>query len=342
MTGAPAASFGAPLSAAERAQTAATILAAQTASGLIPHADGQHADPWNHLEAAMALAVSGAPDAAERAVAALVAHQEPGGAFAAGYGPDGSVVDRRRDTNGSAYLSFALAQLWHVSGDAALVRRYWPAAVRALGFVCAQQRPSGAICWSDAPSGSRGDLALIAACSSIHASLRAAEDLAMALDLWLPAFVTDAASRLALALTWRRAAFSAKDHYAMDWYYPVLAGVLGGAAARHRLAAGWERFVRPGQGVLCRDDRRWVTAAETAECALACLRAGLRRKADALLVATRAARQDDGSYLTGLVYPELSSFPTGERTTYTAAAVLLAADALAGGPAAAVFAPGRR
>jgi hypothetical protein len=39
-------------------------------------------------------------------------------------------------------------------------------------------------------------------------------------------------------------------------------------------------------------------------------------------------RDDDGAYFTGIVYPELQHFPGNERSTYTAAAVVLAADAL--------------
>ena len=36
----------------------------------------------------------------------------------------------------------------------------------------------------------------------------------------------------------------------------------------------------------------------------------------------------DGYYLTGIVYPGLITFPTDECSTYTAAAVILAADAI--------------
>jgi hypothetical protein len=42
----------------------------------------------------------------------------------------------------------------------------------------------------------------------------------------------------------------------------------------------------------------------------------------------QALREDDGSYWTGIVYPEGKHFPGGERSTYTAGAVILAADAL--------------
>ncbi|MGH9109773.1 MAG: prenyltransferase, partial [Acidimicrobiales bacterium] len=55
---------------------------------------------------------------------------------------------------------------------------------------------------------------------------------------------------------------------------------------------------------------------------------GLDDLAVDLLVAGQALRLPDGTYWTGLVYPDEVSFPGGERTTYTAAAMVLAADAL--------------
>jgi len=57
-----------------------------------------------------------------------------------------------------------------------------------------------------------------------------------------------------------------------------------------------------------------------------------------LLAATRQLRDTDGSYFTGMVHPERLHFPGGERTTYSAAAVVLATDALVGtGPASGLF-----
>jgi hypothetical protein len=124
----------------------------------------------------------------------------------------------------------------------------------------------------------------------------------------------------------------------MDWYYPVLAGVVTGEPARRRLAAGRDRFVMEGLGVRCVDDKPWVTAAETCECAIAHLAAGETSLARQLLDWAQHLRHADGSYFTGMVHPERVHFPGGERTTYTAAAVVLAADALAGtGPASRLF-----
>ena len=54
----------------------------------------------------------------------------------------------------------------------------------------------------------------------------------------------------------------------------------------------------------CVSDEPWVTAAETAECALALAAVGDEATATDLLRWTRAHRHDDGVYWTGIVYPE--------------------------------------
>ena len=81
-------------------------------------------------------------------------------------------------------------------------------------------------------------------------------------------------ARCAEAIAERPGAFLPKDRWAMDWYYPVLAGVVTGDAgpgpAGRRL--GPVRHGRPGRPLRRRP--AWVTAAETCECALAHLAAG--------------------------------------------------------------------
>jgi hypothetical protein len=55
----------------------------------------------------------------------------------------------------------------------------------------------------------------------------------------------------------------------MDWYYPVLAGCMSGEPAKIRLADGWAEFAMEQLGIRCVSDEPWVTASETAECAIA-------------------------------------------------------------------------
>ena len=98
-----------------------------------------------------------------------------------------------------------------------------------------------------------------------------------------------------------------------------------------------------GLGVRCVSDEPWVTAAETAECAIAHAVAGRQgdgdrpARVDARRTATTTARTGPG-----IVYPEGVHFPAGERTAYTGAAVILAADTISGASAASGIFPARR
>ena len=125
----------------------------------------------------------------------------------------------------------------------------------------------------------------------------------------------------------------------MDWYYPVLAGVVS-ATRRTGWPIACTAFVMDGCGVRCVSDRPWVTVAETCECAMANLAVGNAEVATDLFRWAQQCRTDDGRYWTGTVFPDEGRFPTGERSTYTASAVVLAADALAGragSPASGLF-----
>jgi hypothetical protein len=115
----------------------------------------------------------------------------------------------------------------------------------------------------------------------------------------------------------------------MDWYYPVLGGAVRGQDADRRIAAGWDTFVVPGLGVRCVSDEPWVTAAETCELVIALNACGMRDQAIEVFASVQHLRHQDGSYWTGWQFANQAPFPR-ERSSWTAAAVVLAADALAG------------
>ena len=114
----------------------------------------------------------------------------------------------------------------------------------------------------------------------------------------------------------------------MDWYYPVLGGAVRGFEAQARIQGRWADFVVPGRGIRCLDDAPWVTAAETCELVLALDAIGDDARARALFGDLQFLRAADGGYWTGWVWPEDVLWPE-ERTTWTAAAVVLAADVVA-------------
>ncbi len=321
-------SFGATVTGEELAQTVDSIVAVQQSDGMIPWFPGGHADPWNHVEAAMALDAGGRRAEAEAAYGWLVATQRPDGAWHQYYRV-GRVEEATLDANVTAYVATGT---WHhvlATGDTGFLETMWPVVDAAVGFVLDLQAPRGEITWARHADGTPWSFALLTASSSTFASLRSALAVAARLGHHRPGWEL-AVDRLGKVIVEEPGAFLPKDRWAMDWYYPVLAGVMTGDAARSRLAAGHERFVMEGLGVRCVADKDWVTAAETAECALAHLAVGEAGTARRLLEWAEHLRHDDGSYFTGMVHPQRHLFPDGETSTYSAAAMTLAAAALAG------------
>ncbi len=215
-----------PLTAAEIADTAASIAAVQLPNGMIPWFPGGHADPWNHTEAAMALVLAGRRREADRAFDWLASTQLPDGTWCRYHLAEG-IEDPRRDPNVGAYV--ATGAWWHYlcSGDLGLLEGMWPVVEAAVGFVLRLQQPGGEVLWSMDPDGYLGRYALLTSTSSIHHSLRCAVAIAECLGFERPEWEL-AADRMVEAIVHRPDSFAPKRRWAMDWYYPVLSGALSG------------------------------------------------------------------------------------------------------------------
>ena len=315
--------------------TVAAIAAEQDADGALPWFRGGRLDPWDMVEAAMALDLGGEHDRARAAYRWLTRRQRPDGSWAAEY-RDGAEVFPAAESNHAGYLAVGVWHSWLCTRDEELVTAAWPAVRRGLDLVTRMQLPGGAVGWALRPDGTADDTALLTGNASLFQALRCGIALAGLTGQPQPDWEL-AVADLGAALRTRPEAFADRSRYSMDWYYPVLGGAVTGAAAEERLAADWDRFVVPGLGARCVADRPWVTGAETCELALALAVVGRPDAALEQVAAMQHLRADDGSYWTGYVYPDDARWPV-ERTTWTAAAVVLAADALSGAtPASGLF-----
>ncbi|MGZ4632571.1 MAG: prenyltransferase [Actinomycetes bacterium] len=314
------------LTAEQVLATARSIAAAQEPSGAIPWEPGGHTDPWDHVECAMALSAAGLSTEAVRAYDWLRHSQRPDGSWPARVRA-GVVEHHHGETNHAAYVAVGT---WHhllVTGDERFAARMWDVVRRAVDFVVGKQADRGEIAWAHGADGRTDGTALLTGCASVHQSLRCALALADWLDAPQPEWEL-AAGRLGHVVAEHPEAFEPKGRFSMDWYYPVLGGAVRGEPAVERLAARWDEFVIPGVGIRCVDDEPWVTGAETCELALALDALGDRDRALGLLADVQHLRAGDGSYWTGWQLDLAIMWPE-ERSTWTAAAVILAADALA-------------
>ena len=316
------------LSADELITTGRAIAAGQQADGSIGWPDG-HVDAWNHVECAMALSVCGLRQEARRAYAWLAQAQQPDGSWPVQSAAGGVVDEWTTESNHAAYSAVGV---WHellVTGDEEFAAQMWPVVRAAIEFAIGLQTPRGEIIWRRHEDGTPDTYALLTGSSSMFQSLRCAIALADHLGDPQPDWEL-AVTLLGHAVACHPEAFADKSRFSMDWYYPVLGGAVRGAAAERMLKGGWDTFVVPGLGVRCVCDEPWVTGAETCELAMALDAIGTRDQALELFERIQFLRADDGSYWTGWQFETGKHFPH-ERSTWTAAAIVLAADVLASG-----------
>ena len=313
------------LTADEVVASARSIESVQQPSGAIPWFPGGHVDPWDHVECAMALSAAGRLEPAVHAYEWLARTQRRDGSWPAKVVAD-QVVDAAAETNQCAYVAVGV---WHhllITGDDRFAWRMWPTVHKAIEFVLAQQTPRGEIGWVVGADGRTTSDALLTGSSSTYQALRCALALADWVGESQPDWELDA-GRLAHVIAEHPEAFLDKSRYSMDWYYPVLGGAVRGDAGRDRLDADWQTFVVDGLGARCVSDEPWVTGAETCELVLALDTVGRADQASELFAMVQHLREPDGSYWTGWQFDERINWPD-EHSTWTAAAVVLAADAL--------------
>ena len=269
------------LTGAQLTSTAHQIASHQLPDGLIPWFDGHHADPWDHIEAAMALTVCGLDGVAARAFEWSAKNQSADGSWP--METVGRVIrETTTDANQCAYLATGVWHHWLITGNRKSTEQMWPVVRRAINFVIDMKQPSGAIAWARSPSGEASTDALLTGSACMVLSLRCA----LALADWIgdpqPHWEL-AAARLAHAVAVHPDAFLDRSRFSMDWYYPVLGGAVRGPAAVSRINHRWNEFVVAGMGIRCVSDRPWVTAAESCELALALDAIGDTERARVLL-----------------------------------------------------------
>jgi hypothetical protein len=314
--------------------TGRSIAADQQASGAIGWPDG-HTDAWNHVECAMALTTCGLHAEARRAYAWLARTQLADGSWAV-TAADGTSIEDHTESNHAAYVAVGV---WHdllVTGDEDFAARMWPVVRAAIEFAVGLQTARGEIIWRRLTDGSADNYALLTGNASMYQSLGCAIALADRAGEPQPDWEL-AAAQLGHAVSCHSDVFADKSRFSMDWYYPVLGGPVRGIAAERLLKTGWDTYLVPGLGVRCVSDEPWVTAAETCELAIALEAIGDRATALELFERIQFLRDPSGAYWTGWQFENNKHFPH-EKSAYTAAAVVLAADTLSGStPAAGIF-----
>ncbi|ACR12047.1 conserved hypothetical protein [Teredinibacter turnerae T7901] len=314
-------------------RAASYIASCQQADGAIRWFDQGKLDPWDHTEAAMALGIAGREDLAINAFRWLAQQQQANGSWQANYflAPcDQDIDDTKVETN---FVAYPATGLWHhylIFSNTQTLRDFYPMVRAAIDYVVSQQTAHGDIQWAQSQREPLPRDALVTACSSVLRSLECAVNIAITLGEpnahWQLAH-----RRLADALRnkpWRfDRTWESKRRFSMDWFYPILAGIYSEQEAQLRLEQRWHEFVVSDLGCRCVSDEPWVTAAESSELVLACVAAGWRDRAESIHRWLSQWQDTDGGFWTGYSFRDKVIWPQ-EKTSWTGAAYLLAADAL--------------
>ena len=293
----------------------------------------------------MGLAVAGRKTSNLRALDCLIERQQADGSWIGDLGASVPLDEANRrlspdnpetakDTNFTGYVAVTVLKSLLALDDTEHLSRYWPMIQAAMRFVLDHQLSTGDIVWKSPEAGE--DLNKVDSLRAGNASLYKSLECAILIARMIGKPDTDwmeARRRIGASLRENDSRFDRtgidRRRYAMDWYYPVLTGILPEDAGRARLYARWTEFVQPGLGCRCVSDEPWVTAAETAELVMACLAVGKTRQARELLSNLKPLAADTGGYWMGWQFEENVIWPL-ERPSWTSGALILAMDALEG------------
>ncbi|OGO09451.1 MAG: hypothetical protein A2Y61_02655 [Chloroflexi bacterium RBG_13_60_13] len=287
-------------------------------------------DPWDHVECAIALDLTGRFDQAVRAYEWLIERQNADGSWYSTY-VDDEPQDLTRDPNYSSYIATGVWYHYGLTGDRDFLRRMWHTVEEGIGFALSLQQPSGEVyCVCDA-NGQPWPGAITGSSCCIWQSLQSGVKIAETLNEdgrhW-----RDAGQKLLKAIREHPELFEKfgenKQGFATNWYYPVLTGVVDGEEARRLILDQWDTYVVDKWGCKCVSSAPWVTVAETTELIMTLCRMGQIDRARLLMEWMLRLKDHNGGFHTGIKLPEMIIWPE-EKNTWTSAGVIMATMAYA-------------
>ena len=306
------------------------ILKVQNQDGSIPWEENKKLDPWDHVEAAMGLSVAGKKEEAESAFLWLKENQLSDGSWYSEYLMS-SPVTKRKETNFSAYIATGLWHYYLIFEDKNFLKFMLPTITKSVNFVTSMQTEQGDIYWASEEDKEILDDSLITGSSSIYKSLECASAIFNLLgESSLQADISKKNLKDSILNNPERydRNWESKSRYSMDWYYPILCGIYDDKKSIKDIETKWSKFIVDDMGCKCVEEEPWVTVAESSELVVALVKIGLREEALKIFNSLHQWRDtQDGLYWTGYVYKDKKFWPV-EKPTWTAGAVLLAADAL--------------
>jgi hypothetical protein len=307
------------------------IAESQDEWGGIPSEREKILDPWDHIECCMALDVFGEKEKSSLGFQWLIDNQEDDGSWYSEYQANKN-ISSRKESNFSSYIAIGALHNYESYGDLKFLENLLPTLKKSLEFTLSAQTDFGEFSWA-MENGKWLDDALKTGNSSIYMSLKAYKKI---FDL-----LGQNSNQIESSLTDLKKVFlnnkprfdrnwDSKERYSMDWYYPILAGIYDKSEAIRKINSKWNIFINEEFGCRCVSDRPWITVAETSELIITLNKIDEIKKAkDLFEKVSKLKDPKDNIFWMGYVFDDEKYWPI-EKPTWTAAAYILAANALNG------------
>lgn len=308
---------------------AQSIKTNQLDSGAIPsNADLSH-DPWDHIEAIMGLNFLNDKESSDLAFKWLKNNQNKDGSWYAKYF-NNDPIELNKPTHFGPYISVAALHYYKIFSDKDKLLELWETIDSAINFSLNLQDSNGTIPWSVDKNNQIENDFLLTGASSILKSLECAIAISKILDLDSNKKWTKAYKLLAYAIKNPKGLFDKtidRSRFSMDWYYPIISGVLSDSEKDKYIKKIYKDFYIEGIGVKCVVEEPWVTVAETSEFIVSLVISNEIEEAKKLLIEVmNISDLNDIPYM-GWQYEENIFWPE-EKPSWTAAALILAADSI--------------
>lgn len=308
---------------------AQSIKTNQLDSGAIPsNADLSH-DPWDHIEAIMGLNFLNDKESSDLAFKWLKNNQNKDGSWYAKYS-NNDPIELNKPTHFGPYISVAALHYYKIFSDKDKLLELWETIDSAIDFSLNLQGSNGTIPWSVDKNNQIENDFLLTGASSILKSLECAIAISKILDLDSNKKWTKAYKLLAYAIKNPKGLFDKtidRSRFSMDWYYPIISGVLSDSEKDKYIKKIYKDFYIEGIGVKCVVEEPWVTVAETSEFIVSLVISNEIEEAKKLLIEVmNISDLNDIPYM-GWQYEENIFWPE-EKPSWTAAALILAADSI--------------
>ena len=308
---------------------AQSIKTNQLDSGAIPsNADLSH-DPWDHIEAIMGLNFLNDKESSDLAFTWLKNNQNKDGSWYAKYS-NNNPIELNKPTHFGPYISVAALHYYKIFSDKDKLLELWETIDSAIDFSLNLQGSNGTIPWSVDKNNQIEKDFLLTGASSILKSLECAIAISKILDLDVNKEWTKAYELLAYAIKNPKGLFDKtidRSRFSMDWYYPIISGVLSDSEKDKYIKKIYKDFYIEGIGVKCVVEEPWVTVAETSEFIVSLVISNEIEEAKKLLIEVmNISDLNDIPYM-GWQYEENIFWPE-EKPSWTAAALILAADSI--------------